>query len=83
MLSERLPAVTLLMWEGSSRVWCCFATWRMWPLQLPCCLDFFHLKYEGPSELHCTLEVIHKIIMELDAADLSRKAQSLRTKVLQ
>ncbi|KAL7872447.1 hypothetical protein SRHO_G00074300 [Serrasalmus rhombeus] len=43
---------------------------------------FFYILYmRYPSKLHYTLEVIQKIIMELDAADLSRKAQSLTSKV--
>ncbi|KAL7872442.1 hypothetical protein SRHO_G00074250 [Serrasalmus rhombeus] len=42
---------------------------------------FYILNMRYPSKLHYTLEVIQKIIMELDAADLSRKAQSLTSKV--
>ncbi|KAL6460138.1 hypothetical protein MHYP_G00318970, partial [Metynnis hypsauchen] len=41
---------------------------------------FYILNMKYPSKLHYTMEVIQKIIMELDAADL-RKAQSLKTKV--
>ncbi|KAL7872438.1 hypothetical protein SRHO_G00074210 [Serrasalmus rhombeus] len=44
---------------------------------------FYILNMRYPSKLHYTLEVIQKIIMELDAADLSRKAQSLTSKVHQ
>uniref|UniRef100_A0AAR2L3T2 Uncharacterized protein n=1 Tax=Pygocentrus nattereri TaxID=42514 RepID=A0AAR2L3T2_PYGNA len=44
---------------------------------------FYILNMRYPSKLHYTLEVIQKIIVELDAADLSRKAQSLKTKVHQ
>ncbi|KAL6456286.1 hypothetical protein MHYP_G00348360 [Metynnis hypsauchen] len=40
---------------------------------------FYILNMKYPSKLHYTMEVIQKIIMELDAADL-RKAQSLKNK---
>ena len=44
---------------------------------------FYILNMRYLSKLRYTLEVIQKVIMELDAADLSRKAQSLKTKVHQ
>ncbi|KAL6483837.1 hypothetical protein MHYP_G00087090 [Metynnis hypsauchen] len=44
---------------------------------------FYILNMKYPSKLHYTMEVIQKIIMELDADDLSRKAQSLKSKVHQ
>lgn len=44
---------------------------------------FYTLNMRYPSKLRYTFEVIQKIIMEVNAAELSRKAQSLKTKMLQ
>uniref|UniRef100_A0A8B9H995 Uncharacterized protein n=1 Tax=Astyanax mexicanus TaxID=7994 RepID=A0A8B9H995_ASTMX len=35
-----------------------------------------------PSQLRFTFKVIQKLVMELDATQLSRKAQNLKTKLL-
>ena len=44
---------------------------------------FYSLNMRYPSQLRYTFEVIQKVIMELDVTQLSRKAQSLKTKLLQ
>uniref|UniRef100_A0A672FMJ4 Uncharacterized protein n=1 Tax=Salarias fasciatus TaxID=181472 RepID=A0A672FMJ4_SALFA len=44
---------------------------------------FYSLNMCYPSQLRYTLEVIQKVLMELDATQLSRKAQNLKTKLLQ
>ncbi|CAL8400497.1 unnamed protein product [Boreogadus saida] len=44
---------------------------------------FYTLNMSYPSKLRYTFEVIQKLIMELDAAELSRKAQSLKTQMHQ
>lgn len=44
---------------------------------------FYTLNMRYPSKLRYTFEVIQKIIMEVNATELSRKAQSLKTKMLQ
>ncbi|KAI9541431.1 hypothetical protein NQZ68_029799 [Dissostichus eleginoides] len=41
----------------------------------------YGLNMNYPSKLRYTLEVIQKVIMELDASDLSRKAQNLKRKM--
>ncbi|KAK1893389.1 Potassium transporter 7 [Dissostichus eleginoides] len=41
----------------------------------------YALNMNYPSKLRYTLEVIQKVIMELDASDLSRKAQNLKRKM--
>lgn len=43
---------------------------------------FYSLNMRYPSQLRFTFEVIQKLVMELDATDLSRKAQNLKTKLL-
>lgn len=43
----------------------------------------YALNMQYPTKLRYTFEIIQKIIMELDAGDLSRKAQSLKTKLHQ
>ena len=44
---------------------------------------FLHLNMSYLSKFCYTFEVIQKLIMELDASELSRKAQSLKTKMHQ
>ncbi|KAK0146024.1 hypothetical protein N1851_014712 [Merluccius polli] len=44
---------------------------------------FYSLNMSYPSQLCYTFEVIQKVVMELDVTQLSRKAQSLKTKLLQ
>ena len=44
---------------------------------------FYSLNMSYPSQLRYTFEAIQKVVMELDVTQLSRKAQSLRTKLLQ
>ena len=44
---------------------------------------FYSLNMRYPSQLRFTFEVIQTVIMELDATQLSRKAQNLKTKLLQ
>lgn len=44
---------------------------------------FYSLNMKYPSQLRYTFEVIQKVIMELDVTQLSRKAQSFKTKLLQ
>ena len=44
---------------------------------------FYTLNMRYPSKLRYTFEIIQKIIMEVNAAELSRKAQSFKTKMLQ
>lgn len=44
---------------------------------------FYALNMKYPTKLRYTFEVIQKIIMELDEAELSRKVQSLKTKLHQ
>ncbi|XP_053347058.1 uncharacterized protein LOC128517973 [Clarias gariepinus] len=44
---------------------------------------FYALNMRYPTKLRYTFEVIQKIIMELDSSELSRKAQSLKTKLHQ
>lgn len=44
---------------------------------------FYSLNMKYPSQLRYTFAVIQKVIMELDVTQLSRKAQSLKTKQLQ
>ncbi|XP_034562508.1 uncharacterized protein LOC117829078 [Notolabrus celidotus] len=43
---------------------------------------FYSLNMSYPSQLRYTFEVIQKVVMELDATQLSRKAQNLKTKLL-
>ncbi|KAL6460861.1 hypothetical protein MHYP_G00308270 [Metynnis hypsauchen] len=43
---------------------------------------FYCLNMRYPSQLRFTFEVIQKLVMELDATWLSRKAQNLKTKLL-
>uniref|UniRef100_A0A8C2D6Y2 Uncharacterized protein n=1 Tax=Cyprinus carpio TaxID=7962 RepID=A0A8C2D6Y2_CYPCA len=44
---------------------------------------FYALNMQYPTKLRYTFEVIQKIIMEVDAGELSGKAQSLKTKLHQ
>uniref|UniRef100_A0A9J8CGL9 Uncharacterized protein n=2 Tax=Cyprinus carpio carpio TaxID=630221 RepID=A0A9J8CGL9_CYPCA len=44
---------------------------------------FYPLNMQYPTKLRYTFEVIQKIIMEVDAGELSGKAQSLKTKLHQ
>ena len=44
---------------------------------------FYALNMQYPTKLRYTFEVFQNIIMELDADELSRKAQSLNTKLCQ
>lgn len=44
---------------------------------------FYALNMQYPTKLRYTFEVIQKIIMEVDACELSGKAQSLKTKLHQ
>ncbi|KAG7513756.1 hypothetical protein JOB18_015916 [Solea senegalensis] len=44
---------------------------------------FYSLNMKYPSQLRYTFEVIQKVVMELDMTQLSRKAQSFKTKLLQ
>lgn len=44
---------------------------------------FYALNMQYPTKLRYTFEVIQKIIMEVDAVELSGKAQSLKTKLHQ
>uniref|UniRef100_A0A8P4K4J7 Uncharacterized protein n=1 Tax=Dicentrarchus labrax TaxID=13489 RepID=A0A8P4K4J7_DICLA len=43
---------------------------------------FYSLNMRYPSQLRYTFEVIPKVVMELDVTQLSRKAQSLKTKLV-
>lgn len=43
---------------------------------------FYSLNMSYPSQRRYTFEVIQKVVMELDATQLSRKAQNLKTKLL-
>lgn len=42
---------------------------------------FYSLNMSYPSQLRYTFEVIQKLVMELDATHLSRKAQNLKSKL--
>lgn len=44
---------------------------------------FYALNMQYPTKLRYTFEVIQKIIMEVDAGELSGKVQSLKTKLHQ
>uniref|UniRef100_A0A1A7W7T8 Uncharacterized protein n=1 Tax=Iconisemion striatum TaxID=60296 RepID=A0A1A7W7T8_9TELE len=43
---------------------------------------FYSLNMSYPSQLRYTFEVIQKLVMELDATQLSKKAQNLKTKMI-